>query len=155
MLSLSSDSEYNDYANPLVCAAFVAMCPLWVLIARKTPSTREVLYSGWEPVIIAMAISRYVSLKWAQRVMENGQQAIKNKSKSFLHKWWCIHGWNCVSDDDKRVDEELFHEGCFSFFSVGGLILDKTVTNPNFAGIAVFTPVINGEQLRAGSATQK
>lgn len=33
---------------------------------------------------------------------------------------------------------------CLSF-SVGGLILDKTVTNPNFAGMAVFTPVINGE----------
>lgn len=29
--------------------------------------------------------------------------------------------------------------------SVGGLILDKTVTNPNFVGMAVFTPVINGE----------
>ncbi|XP_072307770.1 solute carrier family 41 member 1 [Eucyclogobius newberryi] len=82
---LYKELEYNDYANPLVCAAFVAMCPLWIFIARKTPSTREVLYSGWEPVIIAMAIS-----------------------------------------------------------SVGGLILDKTVTNPNFAGMAVFTPVING-----------
>uniref|UniRef100_A0A3B4AQC5 Solute carrier family 41 member n=1 Tax=Periophthalmus magnuspinnatus TaxID=409849 RepID=A0A3B4AQC5_9GOBI len=80
---LYKELEYNDYANPLVCAAFVAMCPLWVFIARKIPSTREVLYSGWEPVIIAMAIS------------------------------------------------------------VGGLILDKTVTNPNFAGMAVFTPVIN------------
>lgn len=54
----SPHSEYNDYANPLVCAVFVAMCPLWVLIARKIPSTREVLYCGWEPVIIAMAISR-------------------------------------------------------------------------------------------------
>lgn len=28
--------------------------------------------------------------------------------------------------------------------SVGGLILDKTVSNPNFEGMAVFTPVING-----------
>ncbi|KAK7904685.1 hypothetical protein WMY93_017292 [Mugilogobius chulae] len=82
---LYKELEYNDYANPLVCATFVALCPLWVFIARKIPSTREVLYSGWEPVIIAMAIS-----------------------------------------------------------SVGGLILDKTVTNPNFAGMAVFTPVING-----------
>lgn len=82
---LYKELEFNDYANPLVCAVFVAMCPLWVFIARKIPSTREVLYSGWEPVIIAMAIS-----------------------------------------------------------SVGGLILDKTVTNPNFAGMAVFTPVING-----------
>uniref|UniRef100_A0A3B4Y9I4 Solute carrier family 41 member n=1 Tax=Seriola lalandi dorsalis TaxID=1841481 RepID=A0A3B4Y9I4_SERLL len=82
---LYKELEFNDYANPLVCAVFVALCPLWVLIARKIPSTREVLYSGWEPVIIAMAIS-----------------------------------------------------------SVGGLILDKTVTDPNFAGMAVFTPVING-----------
>ncbi|XP_003973816.3 solute carrier family 41 member 1 isoform X1 [Takifugu rubripes] len=82
---LYKELEYNDYASPLVCAVFVALCPLWVLIARKIPSTRELLYSGWEPVIIAMAIS-----------------------------------------------------------SVGGLILDKTVTNPNFVGMAVFTPVING-----------
>ncbi|XP_060691298.1 solute carrier family 41 member 3-like isoform X2 [Hemiscyllium ocellatum] len=28
--------------------------------------------------------------------------------------------------------------------SIGGLILDKTVSNPNFEGMAVFTPVING-----------
>ncbi|XP_016119057.1 solute carrier family 41 member 1-like [Sinocyclocheilus grahami] len=71
-------TEFNDYANPMVCAFFVALTPIWVLIARRTPSTREVLYSGWEPVIIAMAIS-----------------------------------------------------------SVGGLILDKTVSNPNFAGMVV------------------
>ncbi|XP_029457205.1 solute carrier family 41 member 3 isoform X4 [Rhinatrema bivittatum] len=31
-----------------------------------------------------------------------------------------------------------------SISSIGGLILDKTVTNPNFEGMAVFTPVING-----------
>ncbi|KAK9966811.1 hypothetical protein ABG768_003902 [Culter alburnus] len=82
---LYKELEFNDYANPMVCAFFVALTPIWVLIARRIPSTREVLYSGWEPVIIAMAIS-----------------------------------------------------------SVGGLILDKTVSNPNFAGMAVFTPVING-----------
>uniref|UniRef100_A0A4W4FMT9 Solute carrier family 41 member n=1 Tax=Electrophorus electricus TaxID=8005 RepID=A0A4W4FMT9_ELEEL len=82
---LYQELDYNDYANPLVCVFFVALTPIWILIARRIPSTREVLYSGWEPVIIAMAIS-----------------------------------------------------------SVGGLILDKTVSNPNFAGMAVFTPVING-----------
>uniref|UniRef100_A0A7N9D887 Solute carrier family 41 member n=1 Tax=Macaca fascicularis TaxID=9541 RepID=A0A7N9D887_MACFA len=73
------------YIYPLVCAFFVALLPVWVVLARGSPATREVLYSGWEPVIIAMAIS-----------------------------------------------------------SVGGLILDKTVSDPNFAGMAVFTPVING-----------
>ncbi|XP_025711067.1 solute carrier family 41 member 1 isoform X2 [Callorhinus ursinus] len=74
-----------QYIYPLVCAFFVALLPVWVVLARRSPATREVLYSGWEPVIIAMAIS-----------------------------------------------------------SVGGLILDKTVSDPNFAGMAVFTPVING-----------
>ncbi|KAJ8377696.1 hypothetical protein AAFF_G00254770 [Aldrovandia affinis] len=77
--------EHSSYANPLVCVFFLALTPLWVLIAHRVPSTREVLYTGWEPVIIAMGIS-----------------------------------------------------------SIGGLILDKTVSNPNFAGMAVFTPVING-----------
>ncbi|KAM7235352.1 hypothetical protein CapIbe_014172 [Capra ibex] len=74
-----------QYIYPLVCVFFVALLPVWVMLARRSPATREVLYSGWEPVIIAMAIS-----------------------------------------------------------SVGGLILDKTVSDPNFAGMAVFTPVING-----------
>uniref|UniRef100_A0A8C5P758 Solute carrier family 41 member n=1 Tax=Leptobrachium leishanense TaxID=445787 RepID=A0A8C5P758_9ANUR len=71
--------------NPLVCVLFISLLPIWVVIARKNPATREVLATGWEPVIIAMAIS-----------------------------------------------------------SVGGLILGKTVSDPNFAGMAVFTPVING-----------
>lgn len=34
-----------------------------------------------------------------------------------------------------------------SLCSIGGLILDRTVSDPNFAGMAVFTPVINGEFL--------
>uniref|UniRef100_K7F5J2 Solute carrier family 41 member n=1 Tax=Pelodiscus sinensis TaxID=13735 RepID=K7F5J2_PELSI len=77
--------EDKPYVNPLVCVFFVALLPLWFIVAKRNPVTREVLYSGWEPVIIAMATS-----------------------------------------------------------SVGGLILDKTVSDPNFAGMAVFTPVING-----------
>ncbi|ELW47740.1 Solute carrier family 41 member 1 [Tupaia chinensis] len=79
------EQNHWRYIYPLVCAFFVALLPVWVVLARRSPATKEVLYSGWEPVIIAMAIS-----------------------------------------------------------SVGGLILDKTVSDPNFAGMAVFTPVING-----------
>uniref|UniRef100_A0A8C4KC83 Solute carrier family 41 member n=1 Tax=Dromaius novaehollandiae TaxID=8790 RepID=A0A8C4KC83_DRONO len=82
---LYKELESKAYVNPLVCAFFIALLPIWIIIAKKNAATREVLYSGWEPVIIAMAIS-----------------------------------------------------------SVGGLILDRTVSDPNFAGIAVFTPVING-----------
>lgn len=79
--------EYIDiwYLPPLVCLLFLALIPIWVLVAQQNPQTREVLRSGWQPVIVAMSIS-----------------------------------------------------------SVGGLILDKTVSDPNFKGMAVFTPVING-----------
>uniref|UniRef100_A0A672HZL4 Solute carrier family 41 member n=1 Tax=Salarias fasciatus TaxID=181472 RepID=A0A672HZL4_SALFA len=73
------------YLSPLVCLVFLALIPLWVLVARQSPQIREVLRSGWQPVIVAMSIS-----------------------------------------------------------SFGGLILDKTVSDPNFEGMAVFTPVING-----------
>lgn len=34
---------------------------------------------------------------------------------------------------------------CTLFFSIGGLILDTTVSDPNLVGIVVYTPVINGK----------
>ncbi|KAJ7316920.1 hypothetical protein JRQ81_003082 [Phrynocephalus forsythii] len=74
-----------SYLSPMICAVFIVMIPLWIAIAKQSPPIAEVLKSGWQPVIVAMAIS-----------------------------------------------------------SLGGLILDKTITNPNFEGMAVFTPVING-----------
>ncbi|KAM5148195.1 solute carrier family 41 member 1-like [Mantella aurantiaca] len=79
--------NYRDiqYLSPLICVIFLILIPLWVAVAKQSPSIAEVLKSGWQPVIVAMSIS-----------------------------------------------------------SIGGLILDKTVTDPKFEGMAVFTPVING-----------
>nr|DBA18502.1 TPA: hypothetical protein GDO54_016740 [Pyxicephalus adspersus] len=74
-----------QYLSPLICVIFIILIPLWVAVAKQSPSIAEVLKSGWQPVIVAMSIS-----------------------------------------------------------SIGGLILDKTVTDPKFEGMAVFTPVING-----------
>nr|XP_048274843.1 solute carrier family 41 member 2 [Myodes glareolus]XP_048274844.1 solute carrier family 41 member 2 [Myodes glareolus]XP_048274845.1 solute carrier family 41 member 2 [Myodes glareolus]XP_048274846.1 solute carrier family 41 member 2 [Myodes glareolus] len=82
---LYSCLETYYYISPLVCAFFLALTPIWVIIAAKHPATRTVLHSGWEPVITAMVIS-----------------------------------------------------------SIGGLILDTTVSDPNLVGIVVYTPVING-----------
>ncbi|XP_013881984.1 solute carrier family 41 member 2 [Austrofundulus limnaeus] len=73
------------YVSSLVCAFFMCLTPLWIVISSKHPASRTLLYSGWEPVITAMFIS-----------------------------------------------------------SIGGLILDKTVSDPNLAGIVVYSPVING-----------
>ncbi|XP_007424417.1 solute carrier family 41 member 2 isoform X1 [Python bivittatus] len=77
--------EKYYYISPLVGAFFLALTPMWIIIAAKHPATRTVLHSGWEPVITAMIIS-----------------------------------------------------------SIGGLILDTTVSDPNLVGIVVYTPVING-----------
>ncbi|TKS71075.1 Solute carrier family 41 member 1 [Collichthys lucidus] len=78
---------YRDmwFMPPAVCGFFLLLIPAWVVIACRSPPIREVLKSGWHPVILAMSIS-----------------------------------------------------------SIGGLILDKTVSDPNYEGMAVFTPVING-----------
>ncbi|XP_039108834.1 solute carrier family 41 member 2 [Hyaena hyaena] len=77
--------ERYYYISPLVGVFFLALTPIWIIIAAKHPATRTVLHSGWEPVITAMVIS-----------------------------------------------------------SIGGLILDTTVSDPNLVGIVVYTPVING-----------
>lgn len=47
------------YLSPLVCLVFLGLIPVWVVVARLSPPIREVLRSGWQPVIIAMSISRY------------------------------------------------------------------------------------------------
>ncbi|CAI5688968.1 unnamed protein product [Oreochromis niloticus] len=88
---------YRDiwYLPSVVCGFFLLIVPVWVIIASRSPQIREVLKSGWQPVILAMSIS-----------------------------------------------------------SIGGLILDKTVSNPNFEGMAVFTPVINGGNLVAIQASR-
>lgn len=48
--------------------------------------------------------------------------------------------------------ETLFHFSSlirgFLSFSIGGLILDTTVSDPNLVGIVVYTPVINGKPRR-------
>ncbi|GAA6069908.1 solute carrier family 41 member 2 [Tachysurus ichikawai] len=84
---LYSCLDSHPYVSSLVCAFFMSLTPVWMVISSKHPASRQLLYSGWEPVITAMVIS-----------------------------------------------------------SIGGLILDKTVSDPNLAGIVVYTPVINGKK---------
>ena len=52
--------ETYYYIPPLVGVVFLALTPIWIIIAAKHPATRTVLHSGWEPVITAMVISRLV-----------------------------------------------------------------------------------------------
>ncbi|KAK1796514.1 hypothetical protein P4O66_009554 [Electrophorus voltai] len=77
------------YVPLVTCTIFLLLIPFWWVFARRSPQIREVLRSGWQPVIVAMLIS-----------------------------------------------------------STGGLILDKTVSEPGSEGMAVFTPIINGMRRR-------
>lgn len=49
----------QDWVAPLIIMGYITLVPLWVYIAQKNKQTREVLYSGWTPVVLAMMISRY------------------------------------------------------------------------------------------------
>ncbi|XP_018017979.1 solute carrier family 41 member 1 isoform X2 [Hyalella azteca] len=42
---------------PLIIGAYLLSLPLWVWLASRNEHTKEVLYSGWTPVISAMMIS--------------------------------------------------------------------------------------------------
>lgn len=53
-------SDSYPYVSSLVCAFFMFLTPLWIVISSKHPASRTLLYSGWEPVITAMVISRCV-----------------------------------------------------------------------------------------------
>ncbi|PSN55408.1 Solute carrier family 41 member 1 [Blattella germanica] len=47
----------QDWLAPLIISGYILVTPLWVWIAKKNKHTREVLYSGWTPVMVAMLIS--------------------------------------------------------------------------------------------------
>ncbi|XP_037280896.2 solute carrier family 41 member 1 [Rhipicephalus microplus] len=45
------------WLSPLVVSVFLAGIPIWVYLSKRNPYTREVLCTGWVPVICAMGIS--------------------------------------------------------------------------------------------------
>ncbi|XP_033608030.1 solute carrier family 41 member 1 isoform X1 [Cryptotermes secundus] len=47
----------QDWLAPLIISGYILVTPLWVWIAKKNKHTREVLYTGWTPVMAAMLIS--------------------------------------------------------------------------------------------------
>lgn len=60
--SLQCYSADMWYLPSVVCGFFLFLVPVWVIIASRSPQIREVLKSGWQPVILAMSISRWDDL---------------------------------------------------------------------------------------------
>ncbi|XP_066960485.1 solute carrier family 41 member 1-like isoform X4 [Macrobrachium rosenbergii] len=56
--SLLYEAKDNDHwLSPLVVVGYIMSLPLWIWLASRNKHTKEVLYSGWTPVICAMMIS--------------------------------------------------------------------------------------------------
>ena len=56
--SLLHDDMDDPWICPVILGVFVVATPIWVYITHQNEFTREVLVTGWPPVIIAMFISR-------------------------------------------------------------------------------------------------
>ncbi|XP_006876283.1 PREDICTED: solute carrier family 41 member 3 isoform X2 [Chrysochloris asiatica] len=89
ILALVSSFFYRHkeswYLTLLVCVTFVALTPVWGIVAKQSPAIVKILKFGWFPIILAMVVS-----------------------------------------------------------SFGGLILSKTISEPRYQGMAIFTPIICG-----------
>lgn len=83
-LLMAIEAEAKALA-PVLLAACLVLVPLWLYLSSKNKYVKEVVYTGWTPVICSMGIS-----------------------------------------------------------SVGGFILQRAMTQPQFLGMAVYQPVING-----------
>ncbi|CAL4077647.1 unnamed protein product [Meganyctiphanes norvegica] len=49
--------DTDQWLSPLIIVVFICSLPLWVWLSSRNKYTKEVLYSGWTPVISAMMIS--------------------------------------------------------------------------------------------------
>ncbi|XP_064375061.1 solute carrier family 41 member 3 isoform X4 [Dromaius novaehollandiae] len=92
--------KYIDlkYLSPLICAVFIILIPLWVAIAKQSPSLAEVLKSGWQPVIVAMSISR----RWRESGSYPGQP--------YFHIPALLeHAWSFAVQDEAELAQPMYH----------------------------------------------
>ncbi|XP_075739146.1 solute carrier family 41 member 1-like [Rhipicephalus microplus] len=55
----SSLMLYHPYLAPLVITLCLLLLPMWILLARRSTVSREVLRVGWLPIIIALTVSSF------------------------------------------------------------------------------------------------
>ncbi|XP_043833586.1 solute carrier family 41 member 3 [Dromiciops gliroides] len=64
--------KYIDqyYLFPGICFFFFSLIPMWIFIAKKSPSITQILKTGWFPIIIAMTISSVGGLIFNKTITE-------------------------------------------------------------------------------------
>lgn len=127
--------------RPVQYRNITQLCGRMIMLSWLLP----VLLGGGQegPPELIMPITKFVMLSlggnWAVKGVHGEQPSPGNGKDAVTHV--SVLFSQCRICPVKRLIQPHF----LSFFnSIGGLILDKTVTDPNFEGMAVFTPVING-----------
>lgn len=119
------------------------------LCLLRRPDTHLGTYRPADTFHPGSAVLRLGACHYSHGDQQVGRTPINRKMLHFLYDGWITHMRLTAV-----CQSFTWHHRCgifvslkldFFWNSVGGLILDKTVSNPNFAGMAVFTPVINGE----------
>lgn len=93
-----SPSGTDVWLSPLVVVGYLLSLPLWIWLASRNKHTKEVLYSGWTPVISAMMISRLVSLTFIFFVPSLSSLLLSTLSVLMLLPCFCCcYLWYCFA----------------------------------------------------------
>ncbi|XP_077649591.1 solute carrier family 41 member 3 isoform X3 [Urocitellus parryii] len=87
---------------PLVCLGFVALTPLWVVLAKRNPPIARVLRLGWLPIILAMVISSFGGLILSRTLSEQ-----RYRGMAVLTPVICGVGGNLVAIQSSRISTYL------------------------------------------------
>ncbi|KAM5279909.1 solute carrier family 41 member 3 isoform 2-T2 [Ctenodactylus gundi] len=106
ILALVSSFFYRHrdtwYLSPLVCIGFMALIPLWILIAKQNPSIMDILKFGWFPIILAMVISSFGGLILSKTISKH-----QYKGMAIFTPVICGVGGNLVAIQTSRISTYL------------------------------------------------
>ncbi|XP_030893671.1 solute carrier family 41 member 3 isoform X4 [Leptonychotes weddellii] len=92
----------NRYLMPLVCIGFMALIPVWVLIAKQNPPIMKILKFGWFPIILAMVISSFGGLILNKTISKQQYQGM-----AIFTPIICGVGGNLVAIQTSRISTYL------------------------------------------------
>ncbi|XP_021550747.1 solute carrier family 41 member 3 isoform X1 [Neomonachus schauinslandi] len=92
----------NRYLTSLVCIGFMALIPVWVLIAKQNPPIMKILKFGWFPIILAMVISSFGGLILNKTISKQQYQGM-----AIFTPIICGVGGNLVAIQTSRISTYL------------------------------------------------
>uniref|UniRef100_A0A8D1W7V5 Solute carrier family 41 member n=1 Tax=Sus scrofa TaxID=9823 RepID=A0A8D1W7V5_PIG len=92
----------SRYLTLLVCVGFVALTPVWVLVAKQNPPIVKILKFGWLPIVLAMVLSSFGGL-----ILNKTVSKLQFKGMAVFAPIICGVGGNLVAIQTSRVSTYL------------------------------------------------